>query len=75
MYLQLKTPGFLTVLLHKQYGDEGDEGYGEDDEEDEKALPDFKEGDNYRLFSSGSKKVTRVFVNVFSIFPVNICYH
>lgn len=54
----LVTPGFLAIMLHKQYGDEGEEGHV-DDEEEEKDLPEFKEGDVYGFFFSASKKVSR----------------
>ena len=37
---QLLTPGFLAIMLHKQYGEEKEEGLLED-EEDEKELPQF----------------------------------
>ena len=50
-FTQLVTPGFLAIMLYKQYGDGGE------DDEEEKDLPEFVEGDSYGLFSSGSKKV------------------
>ena len=42
--------------MYKQYGNEGEEGNRDDDEE-EKVLPYFKEGDQYGLYFSASKKV------------------
>ena len=52
----LISPGFLAIMMHKQYGDEReDDPFGEEEEE-EKDLPEFKEGDIYGLFFSGSKK-------------------
>ena len=43
--------------MHHKYGD--DEAQGDDDDnEEEKALPDFNEGDQYGLFFSASKKVS-----------------
>lgn len=45
-------------MLHKQYGDEREEGtVDQDEEEEEKDLPEFKEGDLYGLFFSASNKV------------------
>lgn len=45
-------------MLHRQYGDEGEDGQGnDDDDEEEKVLPNFTEGDQYGLFFSASKKV------------------
>lgn len=45
-------------MLHRQYGDEGEDGQGnDDDDEEEKVLPEFTEGDQYGLFFSASKKV------------------
>ncbi len=52
-------------MLHKQYGDEGDEGHDNDEEEEEKVLPEFKVGDRYGLFFSGSKKVTCILVTTY----------
>jgi hypothetical protein len=51
-------------VLHKQYGDEIDEGRDIDEEEVEKVLPEFKEGDRYVLFFSGSKKVKYIYIKI-----------
>jgi DNA topoisomerase-3 len=52
----LISPGFLAIMLHNQYGDEReDDPFGEEEEE-EKTLPEFQEGDLYGLFFSGSRK-------------------
>ena len=32
-------------MMHNKYGDEREEGHAEDDDEEEKVLPDFQEGD------------------------------
>ena len=60
-HLQLQSPGFLAIMLHRQYGNERDDGHDNEDDDDEgeeeKALPEFKVGDQYGLFFSGSKKV------------------
>lgn len=44
---QMVTPGFLAIVLYKQYGDEPDEGNDEDEEE--KVLPEFQVGDQFGL--------------------------
>ena len=44
----LVTPGFLAIMLHKQYGDEGEEGQV-DDEEEEKVPPKVACEDGQRL--------------------------
>ena len=47
-------------MLHKQYGDEKEEGRGDDEEdEEEKVLPEFREGEEFGLFFSASKKVCK----------------
>ena len=52
----LISPGFLAIMLHKQYGDEREDvAFGEDEEEEEKDLPEFKEGDMYGLTFSSKK--------------------
>ena len=47
--------------MHNKYGDEREEGQAEDDDEEEKVLPDFQEGDQYGLFFSASKKVRGIY--------------
>ena len=45
---QIVSPGFLAIMLHKQYGDEREEGMrldDEDEDEDEKELPSFTQGE------------------------------
>lgn len=49
---QMISPGFLAVLLHKEYGDEIDElaEYSKEDETEEvQNLPEFKEGETFYL--------------------------
>ena len=53
--------------MHNKYGDEREEGQAEDDDEEEKVLPDFQEGDQYGLFFSASKKVRGKFVVLFVV--------
>ena len=57
---KLVDPGFLAIMMHRQYGDEGEDGRGGAEDEEEKDLPKFTEGDCYGLFFSGSKKVRLV---------------
>ena len=45
-------------MLNKQHRDKGDAGHDNNEEEEEKVLPMFKEGDRYGFFFSGLKKVT-----------------
>ena len=62
---KLVDPGFLAIMMHRQYGDEGEDGRRDDDaDEEEKDLPEFKEGDCYGLVFSGSKKVRLVALRV-----------
>ncbi len=63
----LMSPGFLAILLHKEYGDEKDEldEYTlEDDNEEIENLPEFNEGETFALSSIGksSSKVETVAV-------------
>jgi DNA topoisomerase IA len=52
---QLVTPGFLVVLLHKEYGDDADSGREEGDEdEEERAIPEFTKGEVMRLINAPS---------------------
>lgn len=46
--------------MYKQYGDEADEGNGEDGEEEEKILPDFRGCEQFSLFFAASKKSEKV---------------
>ena len=51
---QLVSPGFLAIVLHRQYGDEdGDAGEKEDDEE-VKALPEFIKGEEIPLHAAST---------------------
>ena len=50
---EMVSPGFLSVLLHKQYGDD-DEGEGEDDEE-EGVIPEFIKDEVIPLVAPTSK--------------------
>ena len=46
-------------MMHRQYGNEREDngGVAAEEDEEERELPEFKEGDSYGLFFSGSKKV------------------
>ena len=57
-------------MMHNKYGDEREEGQAEDDDEEEKVLPDFQEGDQYGLFFSSTKKVRCIYY----IFDICFCY-
>lgn len=49
---QLVSPGFLAVLLHKEYGDkQGDE---DDDDEEERTIPEFTVGEIIPLLKSNA---------------------
>ena len=47
---ELVSPGFLAILLHKEYGDEADND-GEDDEE-ERSIPEFQKGETIPIIKS-----------------------
>ena len=64
----LQTPGFLAIMLHRQYGDGGKDGQGKENDEEERDLPHFIEGDQYGLFFSASKKVS-VYLYIQSTHP------
>jgi DNA topoisomerase IA len=53
---QLVSPGFLEVLLHKEYNEEADRiGQTEEDEnEEEREIPDFAVGETIPLISSAA---------------------
>eukprot|EP00804_Cyclotella_cryptica_P011112 CCRYP_020500-RD/>CCRYP_020500-RD protein AED:0.15 eAED:0.15 QI:179/1/1/1/1/1/9/334/1141 len=63
---QLLMPGFLAIVLYKQYGDELEDGRTEDEDEDERVLPEFKEGEEFRLFFPALAKSSKV-----SVMPVS----
>lgn len=58
---ELVTPGFLAILLHKEYGDSAGDDDAEEDEE-ERSIPEFVKGEQIPLLkgntSSGSSKVS-----------------
>lgn len=59
----LISPGFLAIMMHKQYGDEREDvPFGEEEEEEEKDLPEFKEGDLYGVTFSSKKSGNKVSV-------------
>lgn len=59
---QLVSPGFLTIVLHKQYGDETDAGGDDDDDEEEKFLPEFEVGNQFELSFPAVAKAGKVSV-------------
>uniref|UniRef100_A0A7S2LTZ7 DNA topoisomerase n=2 Tax=Leptocylindrus danicus TaxID=163516 RepID=A0A7S2LTZ7_9STRA len=63
---ELVTPGFLAIMMHKQYGDEHEpvEGLREGvEDEEERALPEFSVGEAIPISIGGSSN-TRVSSNV-----------
>lgn len=58
---QLVSPGFLEVLLHKEYGDEPEVhgAFGGDDEEneEEREIPEFVVGETIPLLNTSSSSV------------------
>ena len=64
---ELVSPGFLAVLLHKEYGDkqEGDD----DEEEEERQIPEFVKGESIPLLKSNSSSASSK-VNVATSAPV-----
>lgn len=62
---QMKKPGFLAVLLHKEYGDEADENaeYTVEDEVDEvENLPEFNVGEVFSLTNAKEASQSKVAV-------------
>ncbi len=64
---QMVSPGFLAILLHKEYGDENDndddEYLLEDDTEEVQNLPEFNVGEEFILIS-GKSTSSKVAVQV-----------
>ncbi len=64
---ELVTPGFLKILLHKEYGDDADKN--EDDDEEERTLPEFRKDEVIEIFNtSGGSSSSKV--NVVTSAPV-----
>ena len=60
---EMISPGFLAVLLHKEYGDEKDElaEYSiEDETEEVENLPEFKEGEFFVISSPNESSKSKV---------------
>lgn len=51
---QLSSPGFLAVLLHKEYSEEKSAENDEDEEEEERAIPEFTKGETIPLVNAKS---------------------
>ena len=64
---QMVSPGFLAILLHKEYGDEhddeDDEHLIEDDTEEVQNLPEFVVGEEF-ILTSGKNSSSKVEVQV-----------
>jgi DNA topoisomerase-3 len=58
---QLVSPGFLEVLLHKEYGEDAERlEQGDDDEdEEEREIPEFNVGETIPLISSSAANVSQ----------------
>lgn len=63
---ELVSPGFLAVLLHKEYGDKQDD---DDEEEEERSIPEFTKGEVIPLLKSNSGAVSSK-VNTVTAAPV-----
>lgn len=57
---QLLSPGFLAILLHKEYGEEAEKHDDGEEDEEERTIPEFDEGEIIPLLraESSSAKVT-----------------
>lgn len=54
---QIVDPGFLEVLLHKEYGEDADkraDGYEDDEDEEDREIPDFTKGELIPLTNTSS---------------------
>lgn len=65
---QLIDPGFLKILLHKEYGDDTDKDDGEDEEV--RTLPEFFNDEIIKIFNTGGKSSSSSKVNVVTSAPV-----
>jgi DNA topoisomerase IA len=56
---QLLSPGFLAILLHKEYGEGSEKREDGEEDEEERAVPEFNEGETIPLMrtESSSSKV------------------
>mmetsp|Transcript_6890 Transcript_6890/g.19941 ORF Transcript_6890/g.19941 Transcript_6890/m.19941 type:complete len:878 (+) Transcript_6890:797-3430(+) len=60
---ELVSPGFLKILLHKEYGDDADKD-DDDDNEEVCTLPEFKKGEVIQIFKTKSDSSSSAKVNV-----------
>lgn len=56
---QIVSPGFLAVLMHKEYGEDAADG---DEDEEERAIPEFEEGEIIPLMNQASSSSSKVAV-------------
>jgi DNA topoisomerase IA len=58
---QLVSPGFLEVLLHKEYNEEADRGgqTEEDENEEEREIPEFNVGETIPMISSAAASISQ----------------
>lgn len=54
------SPGFLAILLHKEYGEDAEKCEDGEEDEEERAIPEFNEGETIPVMQleSSSSKVT-----------------
>jgi DNA topoisomerase IA len=70
---QLLSPGFLAILLHKEYGEDAEKCEDGVGDEEERAIPEFDEGETIplmRLDSSSSKVTVAPGVSCWATFAV-----
>ena len=56
---ELVSPGFLKILLHKEYGDETDKD-GDEEDEEVRTLPEFRKDEVIAIFNKGSDSSSKV---------------
>lgn len=54
---QIVDPGFLAILMHKEYGEDSADG---DEDEEERAIPEFEEGEIIPLMNQSSGSSSKV---------------
>jgi len=61
---ELESPGFLAIILHKEYGEDAEREAGGEDDEEERSIPEFTKGEKIALVNtkatSNSSKVSVV---------------
>lgn len=65
---ELVSPGFLKILLHKEYGDDADKD--DDDDEEVRTLPEFRKDEVIGIFNTGGASSSSSKVSVVTSAPV-----